>query len=80
MAHAQNGHRADAGAAAAAACSPPRALVKYVKLKYFHYTLWTGLYMLDAHEVYIINAVNCLLFGYILRWCVRSGGWLLAAL
>ena len=29
----------------------------YVRLKYYHYCLWTGIYMMDANEARFINTV-----------------------
>lgn len=51
--------------------APFGAVRRYIGLKYYHYTLWTGLYMLDPSETRVINVIVALLCAYFVRWCVR---------
>ena len=39
---------------AKAQCHTP---LDYARLKYYHYCLWTGIYMMDANEARVINLV-----------------------
>ena len=34
-----------------------RGVVDYVKLKYYHWCLWTGIYMLDTRERAALNSI-----------------------
>ena len=38
-----------------------RGVGDYVRLKYFHYALWSGIYMMDKNEARAINALVLLL-------------------
>lgn len=59
---------------------PFGAIRRYIGLKYYHYTLWTGLYMLDPSETRVINIIVGLLCAYFVRWCVRFVSWGIALL
>ena len=43
-------------------------LWKWLQLKYYHYTLWTGLYMMDKSEARVINVMALFFVVMFLRW------------
>ena len=44
-----------------------RGLVDYVKLKYYHWCLWTGIYMLDTRERAALNSIVLVLLALLAR-------------
>lgn len=51
-------------------------MFQWIKEKYYHYNLWTGLYMLDAWEKTLFNSVVAAALGssayYMLSLCKDS--------
>ena len=45
-----------------------RGLVDYVKLKYYHWCLWTGIYMLDTRERAALNSIVLVLLALLARY------------
>lgn len=39
----------------------------YVRRKYYHYTLWTGIYMMDKNEARAINAFVLIIAAALVR-------------
>ena len=48
-----------------------RGLLDYVKLKYYHWCLWTGSYMLDTHERAALNSIVLVLVALLARYVHR---------
>ena len=40
----------------------------YVKLKYYHWCLWTGIYMLDTRERAALNSIVLVLLALLARY------------
>mmetsp|Transcript_4108 Transcript_4108/g.16564 ORF Transcript_4108/g.16564 Transcript_4108/m.16564 type:complete len:104 (+) Transcript_4108:212-523(+) len=57
-----------------------RRATRWMRLKYYHYTLWTGVYMMDRHETVVINVIVCLALGYFVRWLVGGLAWALGSM
>ena len=45
-----------------------RGVVDYVKLKYYHWCLWTGIYMLDTRERAALNSIVLVLLALLARY------------
>ena len=45
-----------------------RGVVDYVKLKYYHWSLWTGIYMLDTRERAALNSIVLVLLALLARY------------
>ena len=48
-----------------------RGVVDYVKLKYYHWCLWTGIYMLDTRERAALNSIVLVLLALLARYVHR---------
>lgn len=49
----------------------------YLRRKYYHYTLWTGIYMMDDGEATAINVIFVALSILFVRWCTGLVTWML---
>jgi len=47
--------------------SEVRGLGDYCRLKYYHYALWTGIYMMDKNEARLLNSLVVLLVVALVR-------------
>ena len=44
-----------------------RGVGDYVRLKYYHYALWSGIYMMDKNEARLINGIVLVLGAALVR-------------
>jgi len=49
-----------------------RTPLDYVRLKYYHWCLWTGIYMMDRNEARALNAACFLLCAAFVRSVVKA--------
>ena len=47
--------------------SAVRTVGDYCRLKYYHYTLWSGIYMMDKNEARLINGIVLVLGAALVR-------------
>jgi len=50
-----------------------------LQLKYYHWELWTGIYMMERSEARILNFLFAFFFVMFLRWCYTLAAWIVAS-
>lgn len=55
-----------------------RGILQYVRRKYYHYTLWTGIYMMDDGETRILNVLFLVVTVLVVRWVTGLVSWVLS--